>query len=378
MTAEHRKNVYSAFVLPHEDALMTEPRGTEELQLVFTGRLADEHRVPVAVLTDALQGLQRAIHLLAMDHEGVEVRRRDRLSRELERKYALLVSELKPGSVVITAMIGDPASDLFAPLDIVAVRERFGLVSNAMARANAQELAGLVPNRVRRLRVVEAFRSIIPKKGSGVGLDVRSTGGELIVSTELLGQGLKDIMAVSQTEPALQTVTGRLTRIDFDERKVTIVYPPTNRELECIYEEGIEDLLLENPRELIQVTGEVIVDEDNQPKRIVDVNDIREVDLSPFYVAEVLLDDYALRLREPLVLTPELDESQQLLCLVDPSLGLDVCAFTRDELDEALAVEIDILWRNNARTEDDKLTPAAIELKRGLLARMEEVARAAG
>ncbi|MCZ7664237.1 MAG: hypothetical protein M5U22_15490 [Thermoleophilia bacterium] len=94
---------------------MTEPPGAEELQLVFTGRLADEHRVPVAALTDALQGLQRAIHLLAMDHEGVEVRRRDRLSRELERKYALLVSDLKPGSVVITATIGDPASDLFAP-----------------------------------------------------------------------------------------------------------------------------------------------------------------------------------------------------------------------------------------------------------------------
>jgi len=355
---------------------MTEPPGAEELQLVFTGRLADEHRVPVAVLTDALQGLQRAIHLLAMDHEGVEVRRKDRLSRELERKYALLVSDLKPGSVVITATIGDPTSDLFAPLDIVAVRERFGLVSNAMARANAQELAGLVPDRVRRLRVVEAFRSIIPKKGSGVGLDVRSAGGEIVLSTELLGQGLKDIMAVSQTEPALQTVTGRLIRIDFDERKVTIVYPPTNRELECIYEEGIEDLLLENPRELIQVTGEVIVDEDNQPKRIVDVNDIREVDLSPFYLAEVQLDDYALRLREPLALTPELDESQQLMCLVYPSLGVDVCAFTRDELDEALVVELDVLWRNYAKAEDDRLSPAARELKRGLVAQMEEVARA--
>jgi hypothetical protein len=48
------------------------------------------------------------------------------------------------------------------------------------------------------------------------------------------------------------------------------------------------------------------------------VNDIREVDLSPFYVAEVQLADYVLRLREPLVLTPELDESKQLMCLVYP------------------------------------------------------------
>jgi len=106
------------------------------------------------------------------------------------------------------------------------------------------------------------------------------------------------------------------------------------------------------------------------------VNDTREVDLSPFYVAEVQLADYVLRLREPLVLTPELDDSRQLMCVAYPSLGVDVCAFTRDDLDEALVVEFDVLWRNYAKADDGELSPASRELKRGLLARMEEVARA--
>ncbi len=88
------------------------------------------------------------------------------------------------------------------------------------------------------------------------------------------------------------------------------------------------------------------------------------------------LADYILRLGEPLVLTPELDESQQLMCLVYPSLGVDVCALTRDELDEALVLEIDGLWRNYAKADDGELTPAATELKRGLLARMDYVVRA--
>lgn len=106
------------------------------------------------------------------------------------------------------------------------------------------------------------------------------------------------------------------------------------------------------------------------------MNDIREVDLSPFYLAEIQLPDYVLRLHEPLVITPDLDESKQLICLTNPSLGIDMCAFTRDELDEALMVEFDVLWRNYAKADDDVLSPAATELKRGLLARMEEVARA--
>ena len=45
-----------------------------------------------------------------------------------------------------------------------------------------------------------------------------------------------------------QTLTGRLSAIDFDERCITILYPPTNRELKCIYEEPVEDMLLENPK----------------------------------------------------------------------------------------------------------------------------------
>ena len=106
------------------------------------------------------------------------------------------------------------------------------------------------------------------------------------------------------------------------------------------------------------------------------MNDIREVDLSPFYLAEVQLPDYVIRLHEPLVLTPDLDESKPLICLTNPSLGIDVCAFTRDELDEALIVEFDVLWRNYAKADDERLSPAATELKRGLLARMEEVAPA--
>jgi hypothetical protein len=106
------------------------------------------------------------------------------------------------------------------------------------------------------------------------------------------------------------------------------------------------------------------------------MNDIREVDLSPYYVAEVQLPDCVLRLREPLVLTPMLDESKQLMCLVYPSLGIDVCAFTRDELDEALVVEFDVLWHNYAKAADGELSPAGRELKRGLLARIEEAARA--
>jgi hypothetical protein len=171
----------------------------------------------------------------------------------------------------------------------------------------------------------------------------------------------------------VQTVTGRLERIDFGARMLTIIYAVTRRELDCHYDESIEELLLENPRELIQVTGRVTLDEEGNPTRITDVEDIREVDLSPFHLSEFRLPDRTLRLREPLLLTPALDETEQLLCLSDPTLGIDICAPTREELDVALHEEIDVLWRNYALADTvQPMTDAAASLKQRLVEAIEE------
>ncbi len=47
----------------------------------------------------------------------------------------------------------------------------------------------------------------------------------------------------------------------------------------CIYEESVEDLLYEKRRDLIQVTGRVLFGEQGAHKQIIDVTDIRDLDL---------------------------------------------------------------------------------------------------
>ena len=67
--------------------------------------------------------------------------------------------------------------------------------------------------------------------------------------------------------------------------------------MECVYDDAIEDLLIENRRDLIQVTGLIVLDDAGAPKMITHVNDIRELDLSPLTVDTVKVGNWVLKPR---------------------------------------------------------------------------------
>ena len=204
---------------------------------------------------------------------------------------------------------------------------------------------------------------MLPKRSSGIDLKIKYAE-KVFFNSYQVQSVIKEFLPKYVNEQIVQTVTGRLSKIDFDEHKITILYPITSRELECFYDDSIEDLLLEHPRDLIQVTGNVILDENDHPKKIIDVEDIREVDISPMRLSEFTYSDYKLIFREPKILVPELDETQQIIYIEDISLGINIFALTRDELEEALYSEIDVLWRNYALCDDNFLTSEAKKLKK--------------
>ena len=76
-------------------------------------------------------------------------------------------------------------------------------------------------------------------------------------------------------------------------------------------------------------------------------------------------------------MTPDLDETQQLYCLEYNKLGIDVYAYTRDQLDLELREQIAFLWDSYVMADDEELTVAAQQLKNDLLAAIKEVKDAA-
>ena len=217
------------------------------------------------------------------------------------------------------------------------------------------------------------MKDAAPNRRSGYRFAIQNGDGRTFFDAHTALPHIQEILRPGQ-EPIETTsvVTGKFSRVDFEARKLEILHPATNTMLDCLYQDDVEPLLLNNPRELIQVVGTVELNADGAPMRITDVQEILEVDLSPITVRQVPLEEGSLVALQPVMLTPVLSETKQFYEIDNGDLGISLIAFTRDELIDALNEEIAVLWAEYAQESDEKLTDGAQALKARLLGAFEE------
>ncbi|MBI3525562.1 MAG: hypothetical protein HY066_13755 [Betaproteobacteria bacterium] len=337
----------------------------------------DGHTVPAVVLVQILENVQHAFELVGMQVEGREIRARARIAAATSKRFQLVCQLPGPGSYAMPVTVGG-AGELFSA-DLA--NQAFGIFRGVMESVSARSSAGLasvLPNERIRRRVLEAVKGMAPRADAQwkLGLYDSQNVSFATFDVQTIPFVEETLVPVEQREAA-RVVTGELKSIDFAERKVTIIYPPTSKELACIYEEAVEDLLYERRRDLIQVTGRVVLDDQGAPKQIIDVTDIRDVDLSSLDIHTVRHGRLTLKAAPALSLEPSLDETKQLLCVEHDSLALDVFAPTREALLAELNEQIAMLWTEYALAEDDTLDSVARRLKQALLAAFTEVRDAA-
>lgn len=333
--------------------------------------------VPAAILVQILQNAQQAFELIGVHVEGRSINQRVRVSAATSQRFQLICQLPEPGCFAMPVTVGSD-SELFAP---ELAEKAFDIFRRLMALVSNRHSAGLaeiLPDERVRRRVLECVKGMAPRADSKWTLDLHDS-----TNTEFAALDVQTIPFVQETlVPAEQreverVVTGDLKNIDFIEHKITLIYPPTNKELVCIYDEELEDLLYARRRDVIQVTGRVVLDEHGSPKQIIDVTDIRDLDLSPLEVSTVRHGMLNLRLSPSLVLQPTLDESKQLQCLESAELDINVFAHTREALLTELYEHLAMLWTEYAQAPDEELDAPARQLKQTLLARMKEVTHAA-
>lgn len=328
--------------------------------------------VPVSMLTQCLTTLQELIHLFALQEEGRELRTRLRLSGELKSKYVLRCGPPVTGSFAVTGRVARLAGDLYAAEDVSRVVQNFHEFGHAAVANSHSRLQELVADSRLRHRILTCFIALSPPAGSGYRYEVLNGTGPGFALEESLPSRIEGWLSTPEERAEVQTVTGRLEAISFSEHKVTIQYAPKGRWLECLYDDDLEPMLFEKRRDLIQVTGRVIADDDGHPKKIVEVDEIRELDLSPFVVTEVGAADWKIRPKQPVKLTPTLSDSEQLLCLAHPAWDLDVFAATRSELFRELKEQLVMLWQEYVREDEDVLSEPAKQLRTRLMQDFEE------
>ena len=336
------------------------------------------HCVPASVLIQVIENAQNAVELIGCDIEGKAFKQRVKIPAGISRKYQLFCQVPMIGSYAIPMTLGDPVSDLFASEDIDKVWKTFSALLSGVSEESVNLLRQSLPDSTLRRRVLEYIKGMAPKAGSNWSLDIMGpTGNKIARVTENAHNFIQSVFISVEQRKAERTITGELKSIDFTQRQIKIVYPPTHRELVCTYDDAIEDLLYENRRALIQVTGRVVLDETDQPKEIHSVSEICDLDLSPFTIDEIHSLNRTIKAKTRMILEPTLNDSQQLICIEDQRLCIDVFAESREKLLDELSEQIMMMWIEYALSPDELLEAPAKKLKVELIASFNEVSNAA-
>lgn len=328
--------------------------------------------VPAPVLVQILENAQRAFELIGVHVEGRGIKERARVSASTSQRFQLVCQLPQAGCYALPVTVGG-VSELFSA---ELARQAFGIFRGVMehvSQRSSASLSTILPDERIRRRVLESVKGMAPRADAKWKLSLYDDQDISFATFDVQTiPFVEDTLVPVEQREAARVVTGELKSIDFAERKITIIYPPTSKELACIYEDAIEDLLYERRRDLIQVTGRVLLDEEGIPKQIIDVTDIRDLDLSVLSVDTIRHRDLILKLTPVLILEPTLDESKQLLCIEHSELGIDVYAPTRELLLAELHEQLGMLWNEYAQASDDELDAIARQLKAALLTRLTE------
>jgi hypothetical protein len=346
--------------MPDEDA--------RRFRLHFEGPLTRGHSVPATALVQALQQFQRVVHLLAMAAEGREVRQRARVTHDIDKRFPLVCSIPEEGGYALPVVLGDTAHQLFDAQIVQAVADRTRGVLKAINSADEGELKRLVPDSYFRRGVLTAFTAMQPARRSGVVVSIEDHKEQKLLNGATAQARIEHLLIRPQASPAASPsyITGALVEMKFQERRLRLQMLGTGRALDANYSDDFETVLLDRPRELIQVHGNVVYGEDGSPTSISDVDEILDVDESAIEVRAIIHDGIALQALRPLSFAVAFDKETQLYEASGP-FDITIGAQTRPDIEAQLDAELGMLWREYALAEPGGLTSSAIRLKQELL-----------
>lgn len=342
------------------------------IEFHFKGVDEDISTLPVEYMINLLSNMQELMYFMVSAKEGKVYNQRFKASKNIKDNYVMECELPKKGCYAQTISIEDKTvPPLFSAICSGHIADEIEDFLSNIRNDKEKEVRASFPTQRQLSKALTYVRNAFPSSDKGIYVSVNNNNS---LDSRIIQDKVTRI--IDRTKPEIEEhmkiVTGRLKSINFDERKIVIQYPVTKKNLDCFYNDDVEDMLIENRRQLIQIIGDVTLDDNDIPKKISDVISIQDVDLSPIPLDIIHSNNVALKFKSPLHLEPKLDETEQLYCVTFPELNIDVYEYTREDLENALSEQIVFLWNEYAKEADDNLTEKAISLKNKLLNFIEE------
>jgi hypothetical protein len=265
-----------------------------------------------------------------------------------------------------------PMPFLFDPSDLAAVTQQHIDVLEAITAGDTAAFRKTVKSpSLRRLLIGEFFKMQPPHR-SGLVLNIEDSARRKLFTSTQAVRGLAAI-AEDQAVPVTikqQTVIGRLDLLDFINRTLRLQLPD-GRTLSGTYADNYEPMLLENPREFIQVRGEAVLDEEGRLRELKNIQEIFEIDSSPVTVLSFQVDGTERHAAAPIDFAVTFDPESESYLATGPFHMLCV-APTREALEQELQSTLAYLWAEYVLAAPEALTEDALTLRSELLSAFPE------
>jgi len=333
--------------------------------LHFEGPLTFEHTLPSGALVQALQNFQRAIYLLVMAEQGQEVRQRARIPKEIEKRYSLVCHLPLSGGYALPVVLGDTSDLLVDTYGVDALALKIKEITEAINTGDHDKVSLSIPDRYFRSGVLSAFYSMQPPKNSGVYISIEDFKQKKLLNGKTAREKIEQLRTAPEDAIPITSgyVAGELVEMKFQERRLKLKLLVSGHGLEANYSEDFEPVLLEHPRELIQVHGNIVYGPDGAPVSISDVDEILEIDDSPIEIFQFEAHGRQLKPRKNLSFHVNFDVDTQLF-ETQGSFGILLGGETRPDLEAQLYAELSMLWAEYVETSEDMLTEAARVLRK--------------
>jgi hypothetical protein len=346
----------------------------KRLEFHFKGGSAESHQLPVELMINLLTNIKELTYLVIAQAQGVS-----KLSKQIKDNYVIKCELPEKGSYAQSLTV-DYVGKSKSEEDEINIIEKLENTMQSVANCDESKILHYFPDDNRRRKVLSCIKNAFPQSDSEIYVEMASSKTKIkpIINSRTIQKNITPIIDKMQAEieEYMTVVTGRLAQIDFYEKKIVIMHPLTKRSLNCFYDECVEDMLFDNRRQLVQITGLVEFDENDQPKKITNAISIQEIDLSPIIFDYVDYEDKKLKFKNSLVLTPELDDSEQVYTISNLDFDLETFAYTRQELIDSIKSDIIFLWNGYVKVADEELTEGALKLKQKLISSIEEIVNA--
>jgi hypothetical protein len=338
---------------------------SQDAHLRVTGRATEDHSVPGDVLVRVIQGVQQSLWLLAAAKELRTLRQRFKPDQSFRQQYTLRVAVAEAGSYAMPVRLVDERPQAIFEEDATeGLFDQLAGVWHAIATADLATARDIVKDEGYFLRLMQEFHRSLPRRGDGWSMTLRAAPNSSEVRLGARERPTVERWLESPEEHREMSVIGELQRIDFAEKRLWILYPPTQREIECSYRDELEDSIVDARRGLFQVTGQFVLDSDGHPKRLTDVRSIESVDLSPVKLTDVDVNSSTFVFSPPIVLKPELDpEEQQHFVATVREFGFTLSGRTRDALMQDFSEQVAFAWSEYALANEGDLTDDARRLQ---------------